>query len=66
MRVRYDSTVDAAYIYLATSIAPGAVKNTYVCDPAEVHGDIHLDFDASGRLVGIEVLDASRICPSSL
>jgi len=66
MRVTHDRTVDAAYIYLSSSIAPGAVKTTYACDPAEVGGQIHLDFDAQGRLVGIEVLDASRKLPPDI
>lgn len=34
---------------------------TYGCDPAQVNGQIHLDFDDEGHLVGIEVLDASRL-----
>jgi len=66
MRVTHDPTVDAAYIYLEDSIAPGAVMKTYCCDPAEVNGQINLDFDSSGRMVGIEVLDASRLLPAGV
>ena len=66
MRITYDRDVDAAYIYLVPSIAPGGVKNTYPCNPSEVKGTINLDFDASGRLIGIEVLDASRKLPLNL
>lgn len=60
MRITYDRTADAAYIYLAPVIKPGAVQTTYPCDPAETGGEVNLDFDAGGRLIGIEVLDASR------
>jgi uncharacterized protein YuzE len=66
MRVTYDSEVDAAYIYLVDLIPPGAAKKTYTCDATEVNGMINLDFDASGRLLGIEVLDAREKLPPEL
>ena len=52
MKIRYDPTYDIAYIYVA-----GQVKyaGTYSLD-----FDIHLDLDPDGRLLGIEVLDATR------
>lgn len=52
MKIRYDPKYDIAYIYVA-----GQVKyaGTYSLD-----FDIHLDLDPDGRLLGIEVLDASR------
>ncbi|MBI3694243.1 MAG: DUF2283 domain-containing protein [Acidobacteria bacterium] len=66
MRITYDPSVDAAYIYLSSKIARGAVARTYPCDPSEVKAEINLDFDASGRLIGIEVLEASRKLPADL
>lgn len=66
MKITYDQSTDAAYIYLIDEIKPGGVAKTYCCDPQEVDGQIHLDFDAGGRLIGIEVLDASRRLPSVL
>jgi uncharacterized protein YuzE len=65
MRITYDQNVDAAYIYLAEQ-SPGCVGKTYPCDPLEVNGQINLDFDHSGRLIGVEVLDASRLLPTEL
>lgn len=59
MRVAYDSQTDAAYIYLVDELQPGEVVRTYTCDPGEV-GEINLDFDREGRLVGVEVLNASK------
>lgn len=52
MKVRYDPKYDIAYIYIA-----GQVKyaGTHSLD-----FDIHLDLDPDGRLLGIEVLDATR------
>ena len=63
MKIQYDRSADAAYIYIADEIGPGGVVSTYPCDPREVRGMINLDFDADGRLVGIEVMDASKCLP---
>ncbi len=65
MRVRYSKGADLAYIYLRYPLPQGSVVKTYGCDPNEV-GEINLDFDESGHLVGIEVLDASRKLPPSI
>jgi len=66
MRVTYDRSVDAAYIHLEERIQPGGVAYTYPCDPLEVRGEINLDFDHEGRLLGIEVLDASKMLPAAI
>lgn len=60
MRVTYDAAVDAAYVYLVGEINAGDAVRTVPVDPREIGGMINLDFDAEGRLVGVEVLDASR------
>lgn len=65
MRITYDRTSDAAYIYLSAIKAGEAVK-TYPCDPKEVDGMINLDFNAAKQLIGIEVLGASARLPKSL
>ena len=66
MRITYDPKADAAYIYLVEQIQPDGVAQTYPCDPREVKGQINLDFDSEGRLLGIEVLDASAKLPENL
>lgn len=66
MKATYDRSVNAAYIYLADGIGAGEVRRTYPCDPGEVNGQINLDFAKDGRLLGIEVLDASRLLPREL
>ncbi|MCL4213241.1 MAG: DUF2283 domain-containing protein [Gemmatimonadales bacterium] len=66
MKITYDESVDAAYIYLAVATEPGGVERTYCCDPLEVNGQIHLDFDKQGRLIGIEVLGASKLLPEGI
>lgn len=62
-RVTYDPRVDAAYVYLDEEIGLGEVERTVPCVPIEGGGEISLDFDRAGRLVGIEVLSASSILP---
>lgn len=64
--VSYDASADAAYIYLVDEMDAEGVARSYPCDPKEVGGQIVLDFDHSDRLVGIEVLDASKKLPKSL
>lgn len=64
LRVRYSRAGDAAYIYLRPIEPGGAVRQEIVDGVAE--GNVILDFDRDGRLVGIEVLDASRFLPADL
>jgi uncharacterized protein YuzE len=64
LRVEYSRAEDAAYIYLRTVEPGGAVRQEIVGGAAE--GNVILDFDADGRLVGIEVLDASRFLPTNV
>jgi uncharacterized protein YuzE len=52
MKVTYDPSVDAVYIYLTKTIREPKTR--------QIDDDIILDFDEQGRLVGIEVLDASK------
>ena len=58
----YDKEADAAYIYLK-DIGKGDVIKTYPCNPVDVQGQINLDFDKNGCLLGIEVLDAKKKLP---
>lgn len=66
MRIEYDESVDAAYIKLKSDSDQVPFGFTYSCNPSEVNGQIHLDFDLDGCLVGIEVLQASKKLPSYL
>ena len=51
MRVRVDHGADAIYLNLTDR----AIK-----DSAEVADGIVVDYDAEGRIVGVEILDASK------
>jgi uncharacterized protein YuzE len=64
MRITYDREANAAYIYLV-DIAPGkAVQQKEI--PVDDRGVIVLDFDASGYLLGVEILGADSILPAQL
>lgn len=57
MKSAYDSTVDALYIALSTAT---------VVESEEVRPGIIVDVDAEGRIVGVEILDAStRVAPGA-
>lgn len=66
MRITYDTEADAAYVYLKDSISQGEATNTIVCDVDIESASIHLDFDATGHLLGFEVLGASRVLPDEV
>jgi uncharacterized protein YuzE len=56
----YDSEADAAYFYIEHGFAEGsAVENVVVERPGR--GDIVLDFDAGGHLLGVEVIGATEL-----
>ena len=55
MKIEYDKEVDAAYIYIKDFIKDGEAKKTIELDES-----IILDFDENNKLLGIEILDASK------
>ncbi|MDP2946801.1 MAG: DUF2283 domain-containing protein [Nanoarchaeota archaeon] len=60
MNFEYDKEVDAAYIYLENSIKEGEVKKTI-----ELNENIILDFSNKGKLLGVEILNASKVLSKS-
>ena len=54
MKVEYDPTRDILYIYLSEPTAKAAKTITGV-------PGVHADFSAEGKLIGIEVIDASEM-----
>ncbi len=56
MKFEYDKEADAAYIYLVYPIKEKEAKNT-----VELKENIILDFDADGKLLGVEILNASKV-----
>ncbi|MFZ0428699.1 MAG: DUF2283 domain-containing protein [Acidobacteriota bacterium] len=51
MRIEYDREVDALYI---------RIQEKEVAQSKEVSDDVVLDLDERGRIIGLEVLDATQ------
>ncbi|GAA2818262.1 DUF2283 domain-containing protein [Kitasatospora sp. CM 4170] len=66
MRISCDPEADAAMIYLVDLIKPGEAVEQVVVDDVPGPGELVLDFDASGRILAIEVIGASRLLPEGL
>lgn len=56
MKVEYDKEVDAAYVYFKYPIMKGEAKKTIA-----LNDNIIVDFDKNDKLIGIEVLTASKV-----
>lgn len=62
VRLTFDGEADAAYVALGPDTGAGGVTRTVPVDlGGELGIDVALDVDANGRLVGVEVLGASRL-----
>jgi len=49
MKIEYDNGIDAIYIRL---------QEKYVDRTVEIEEGLNIDFDKSGKMIGLEVLDA--------
>ena len=66
MRISYDREADAAYIYFTEEpLMPG--RDSVPCDPPEdgMRALVVMDW-RDGKIVGLEVLDASRLLHADL
>ncbi len=61
MKLEYDKEIDAAYIYLEYPIKDGESKKT-----VELKQNVVLDFDKKGKLLGVEILNASKMLNKSV
>ena len=59
MRISYDADADAVYIHLGRQTADAHRATTQAATPDGVDGFVALDWE-DGRIIGIEILDASR------
>jgi uncharacterized protein YuzE len=59
MKIEYDPTRDLLYIWFGT-VGTKAAQTTTVAP------GVHADFDAHGKLVGLEVLDATEVLGNSV
>lgn len=58
MQIEYDPVVDMAYVS-QKDIASGEIAKTVKCV-------CNLDLDKLGRIIGIEIFDASKCLPAAL
>ena len=56
MKLEYHKEVDCAYIYLDYPIKNGEAKKTI-----EINDNIIVDLNDKGQLMGIEILNASKV-----
>jgi uncharacterized protein YuzE len=54
MKIEYDSEADALYIYFCE---PGRK----VAETVTIKPGVHVDFDAEGKIMGLEILSASKV-----
>jgi uncharacterized protein YuzE len=54
MRIEYDPVRDLLYLYFAE-------RETKAAETKTIHPGVHADFDRYGKLVGVEIIDASEI-----
>jgi len=64
MRVTFDPSADAAYIYLVEKGRGRSVASSQEFEPEDTGGTLILDFDRDGQLLGIEVLRARERLPA--
>ncbi len=56
MKLTYDKEADVAYINMQYPIKNGECKST-----KEIDENIIIDFNAEGKMIGVEILNASKI-----
>lgn len=61
MSLTYDAEANAACVYLVDAIVPGRVAHTAASMLDLDQAFIAFDFDSRGKLLGIEILGASRV-----
>jgi len=61
VRIEHDRENNVAYIYLVDEIGEGEAVTQIEVEDDDLRGEIVLDLDREGRLLGIEVLGASRV-----
>jgi len=61
MRLTHDAEADADYVYMVEEIDRGEVTSSRVAAIRFENASLLVDLDADGRVLGIEVLGASRV-----
>jgi len=59
MNIEFDKEADAAYVYFKE------IGNGEVAETITLNDSVNIDLDKNGKVLGIEILDASEHLPSS-
>jgi len=63
MRITYDVNADAVYLYLKYPMPQDETTKVCPCELFEIGAMVNFDFDQTGMLVGIEIMDARTLVP---
>ena len=63
MRVTYDPKADASFIFIGDDIPPSGAPESHICDLEVQDASVIVLLSGDRRLVGFEVLGASRLLP---
>lgn len=69
MKITYDSSVDAAYVYMIDISEWWEWKQvdfTYCCDDPNIKWMVNIDFTKDGRIFGIECIPGSILLDKKL
>jgi uncharacterized protein YuzE len=62
MKITYDKQADAAYVMIADRIHDGeATTQLHSIQTPGEKGEVTLDFDRNGKLLGMEILGAEQV-----
>ncbi|MGR6913821.1 DUF2283 domain-containing protein [[Actinomadura] parvosata] len=61
MRIEYGGENDVAYIYLADHIGKGEAVRQVVVDDDGLRGEVIIDVDRDGKVLGVEIVGASYV-----
>ena len=66
IEVHYDPDADAANVYIVARGPGRSVARTRTCDVEFDGASISVDLKADNRILGFEILGASKVLPSEL
>ncbi len=66
MKVTFDAASDAAFVVLGDAIPSGGAPRSQICDLEIDNAAVILLFSPEDRLVGLEILGASRVLPPEI
>lgn len=64
MRITFDKNANAVAIQLTDELDYS--EFVYLCDPKQIGGMINLDFNKDGKLIEIEIMDATKFVPKEV